>query len=138
MTRPSNTPATLVAILGPDTLAEDILARLLEREGYAVRSLGAYPSGVVDELLEGVDLLLLAPGLDADVRRAFLETMRSTPETAAIPVLPLSPAVKQVLLDELSASAPWRSLLEELVGQIGAAFERAARSVESLGESEVV
>ncbi len=61
-----------IAILGPDTLAEDILVRLLEREGYAVRSLGAYPSGVVEELLDGADLLLLAPGLDSDVRRTFL------------------------------------------------------------------
>ena len=128
MTRPGSTPTTLVAILGPDTLSQDILARLLEREGYAVRSLGAYPSGVVDELLEGADLLLLAPGLNADVRRAFLETMRSTPQTAAIPVLPLSSALKQALLDELGASAPWRSLFEALVGQIGAAFERAAAS----------
>ena len=138
MTRPGSTSTTLVAILGPDTLAEDILVRLLEREGYAVRSLGAYPSGVVDELLDGADLLLLAPGLNSDVRRAFLETMRSTPETTAMPVLPLSPALKQALLDELGASAPWRSLFEELVGQIVAVLKRAARSVESLGEAEVV
>ena len=133
MTHPSTTPTTTtVAILGPDTLAEDILVRLLEREGYAVRSLGAYPSGVVDELLEGVDLLLLAPGINADVRRAFLETMRSAPGTAAIPILPLSPSLKLALLDELAVSAPWRSLFEELVGQIGAALERAAASARAL------
>ena len=94
MTHPRSATTTTIAILGPDTLAEDILVRLLEREGYAVRSLGAYPSGVVDELLEGADLLLLAPSLDADVRRAFLGAMRSTPKTAAMPVLPLSSALK--------------------------------------------
>ena len=132
MTHPSSTSATVVAILGPDTLAEDILVRLLEREGYAVRSLGAYPAGVVEELLDGADLLLLAPGLDSEVRRAFLETMRSAPGTAATPVLPLSPAFKQALLDELSASASWRSLFEELKSQIGATLERAAASAGAL------
>ncbi len=131
MTRPSNTTTT-VAILGTDALAEGILAQLLHKEGYATKILGAYPTGVVDELLDGVDLLLLAPGLDSDVRRAFLETMRSTPKTAAMPVLPISPALKLALLDELAGSAPWRSLFEELVGQIGAALERAATSAKAL------
>jgi hypothetical protein len=131
MTHPSNTTTT-VAILGPDTLAEDILVRLLEREGYATRLLEAYPAGVVEELLDGADLLLLAPGLDSDVRRAFLEAMRSIPKTAALPVLPLSPTLRQALLDELSASTSWRSHFEELVGQIGAALERAAASARAL------
>jgi hypothetical protein len=131
MTHPTST-STTVAILGTDALAEDILAQLLEREGYAVKILGAYPTGIVDELLDGVDLLLLALGLDSDVRRAFLETMRSAPGTAATPVLPLSPALKQALLDELSATAPWRSLFEELIVQIGAALDRAAASARAL------
>ncbi len=129
MTHQRSATTTLVAILGPDTLAEDILVRLLEREGYSTTIIEAHPSGVVDELLEGVDLLLLAPGLNSDVRRAFLETMRSNPETANIPVLPLSPALKQALLGELSASAPWQRLFEELIAQMGAAvLERAAAS----------
>ena len=119
---------TTIAILGPDTLAEDILVRLLEREGYAVRSLGAYPAGVVEELLDGVDALLLTPGLDAKMSGAFLETMRSTPKTAAIPVLPVSSALKLAMLDELSANAPWRSLFDELVGQIGAVLKRDTAS----------
>ncbi len=58
--------------------------------------------------------------------------MRSAPQTAATPVLPLSPALKGALLDELSASAPWRSLFEELKSQIGAALERAAASAGAL------
>ena len=119
---------TTIAILGPDTMVEAILVRLLHKEGYAVRSLGAYPAGVVEELLDGADLLLLAPGLDSDVRRAFLETMRSAPGTAAIPVLPLTSALKLAMLDELSANAPWRSLFDELVGQIGAVLKRDTAS----------
>jgi hypothetical protein len=131
MTHPRSTTST-VAILGPDTLAEGILARLLEREGYATRILEAYPTGLVDELLDGVDLLLLAPGLNADVGRAFLSTMRSTPKTAALPVLLLCPTLRQALLDELSASTSWRSHFEELIGQIGAALQRAAASTRAL------
>ena len=119
---------TTTAILGPHTLAEDILGRLLELEGYDVRHLEAQPSGLMDELLDGVDILLLAPGLDAELREGFLEAIRSTQETAAIPVLTFSSAFKMALLDELSASAPWPSLFEELVGQIGSALKGAAAS----------
>ena len=119
---------TTIAILGASTLVEDILALLLEREGYSTRHLEAHPTGHTDELLEGVDILLLAPGLDEGVREGFLEAMRGTQETAAIPVLTLSSALKGALLDELSASAPWRSLFEELVGQIGVTLERVTTS----------
>jgi DNA-binding response OmpR family regulator len=122
---------TTVAILGTDTLAEDILARLLEREGYHVRHLQAYPTDPMDERLEGVDVLLLVPGLKDGAREAFLVAVRSTQETAAIPVLPLSSALKLALLDELSAGASWRSLFEELTSHMGAALERAAASAEA-------
>jgi hypothetical protein len=55
--------------------------------------------------------------------------MRSSPGRAHIPALSLSATLKQALLDELSASASWRSLFEELVGQIRAVLSRAADSV---------
>lgn len=131
MTHPSGTTTT-VAILGSDTLAEDILARLLEHEGYAPRIIEAHTTGVVDKLLEGVDLLLLTPSLSPDVRGAFLEAMRSNPKTAHVPVLPLSGALRLALLDELSTSSSPQSLFEELVGQIGSALERAAASARTL------
>ncbi len=124
---------TTIAILGADTLGEDILARLLQQEGYATRLIEAHPTGFVDdEPLDGVDVLLFSPGLKDSVREAFLEAMRSTQETAAIPVLPLSAALKLALLDELSASASWRSLFEELVGQIGAALARVPDGAKAL------
>jgi hypothetical protein len=133
MTHPSNTTTTTVAILGTDTLAEDILARLLEREGHNTRILEAsYPTAVVDELLEGVDVLLLTPGLSPDVRGAFLEAMSSSPKTAAVPVLSLSDALKLALVDELAVSASWRDLFEELTSHIGATLERAAASTGAL------
>ena len=119
MSHPSR--STTIAILGADVLlAEDILAKLLEeREGYDVRLLDvSYPTSLIDELLDGVDIALFAPALDTEVGEAFLEVMRSIPKTAAIPVLSLSSALKHALLDELSAGLSWRSLCEELVQQI--------------------
>ena len=119
---------TVVAILGANTLVEDILARLLEHEGYDVRHLEAHLTGLVEELLEGVDILLLAPGLKDGACEEFLKAVNATPETSAIPVLTFSEALKMALLDELSAGTPWHGLFEELVGQIGSALKRAAAS----------
>jgi hypothetical protein len=119
---------TVVAILGTRTLSEDILARLLEHEGYSIRHLEAPPTNPVDDLLDGVDILLFTPELTDGVREAFLNAMRSTQESAAIPVLPFSSALKMALLDELSAGAPWRRHFEELLGHIGAALQGAAAS----------
>jgi hypothetical protein len=134
MTHPRSAPTTVVvAILGTDALSEDILARLLEREGYHVRHLEAYPTDPMDERLEGVDVLLVVPGLkDGAAREAFLEAVRSTPKAEAIPVLTLPATLKLALLDELSAGASWRSLFEELVGHIRATLERAATSASAL------
>ena len=123
---------TTIAILGAGALAEDILARLLEREGYSTRVHEAHPIVLTEGSLDGVDVVLFAPGLDSQVREAFLEAMSTTPQTAAIPVLPLSSALRMALLDELAGSAPWRTLFEELVGQIRAALARAASSAGAL------
>ena len=108
MTHRSSTTTT-VAILGTDTLSEDILARLLGREGYATRIVEASPTGAADGLLEGVDLLLLTPGLKPDLRAEFLDAMRSNPKAAHVPALPLSSALNVALVDELAGSASWRS-----------------------------
>ena len=127
-----NHQPTTIAILGTDALAEDILARLLEREGYHVRHLEAHPTGHMDGLLDGVDVVLLAPGVKDGAREAFLEAVSTNPKTSAIPVLPLSSALKLALLDELSAGASWGGLFEELVHDIKAGLARAAASVEAL------
>jgi hypothetical protein len=133
VTHPRSAPTTVVvAILGTNALAEDILARLLEREGYHVRHLEAYPTDPMDQRLDGVDVLLLAPGLKDRAREAFLEAVRSNPKTSVIPVLPLSSALKLALLDELSAGASWGGLFEELTSQIGDALKGAAERVEAL------
>jgi hypothetical protein len=97
---PRRQPLT-IAILGSNTLAEHVLVLLLEDEGYIMRLLKAPhmgpptvlpEGGSVDELLEGVDVVLLwpAPTLRDEAREAFVGATRSTPQTAAIPVLTLS------------------------------------------------
>jgi hypothetical protein len=126
---PPTSPTTTVAILGADTLAEDILAKLLREAGYSTRLLEAHPAGLVTELLDGADVLLLTPSLDDDVRRSFLEVKRSTPETASVPLIPLPAAFEEALLDELAVEVSWRQQLDRLVRQIEAALGRAVGSV---------
>src|SRR5215211_8821769 len=99
---------TTIAILGADTVVGSALCALLEGSGYRTTPIEAYPTGIVDELLEGVDLLLLAPRLDEDAREAFLGAMgKSTPQRAGMPVIALSTAVEKSPQDEGVQSVPW-------------------------------
>jgi len=122
-------PTTTVAIFGTGTLSVDILARLLEREGYHVRHLEAHTTRLIEGPLEGVDILLLAPGLKDSVREGFLEAMSSIPETAAIPRISLTTTLELSLLDEIGAGVSWRTLFEELMGQIGSTLASAGAFV---------
>ena len=79
-----------------------------------------------------MNLLLLAPGLNTEAREAFLEAMSTSPKTAAIPVLPLTSALKVALLDELSANVSWRSLFEELLEQIRTSLVRVVAKAKAL------
>jgi hypothetical protein len=79
-----------IAILGCDTVVGRSLCLLLEGSGYQTTLLDAYPTGVVDELLEGAHLLILTPRVDQGVRKAFLGAMgKSTPQKAEMPVIAL-------------------------------------------------
>jgi hypothetical protein len=48
---------------------------LLEGHGYETTLLDSYPTGVVDELIEGTHLLILTPRVDQGVREPFLGAM---------------------------------------------------------------
>ena len=116
-------PTTTIAILGADTVVGRALCALLESSGYQTRPLDAYPTGVVDDLLEGTDLLLLAPRLDAGTREAFLGAMgKGSPQRADMPVVTLSTAVEEAPPGEGVLSVPWPCETRVLVERIEAAL----------------
>jgi hypothetical protein len=133
---------TTVAILGSSTLGEHVLALLLEDEGYAARLLKASPTaatttallpegGSVEELLEGVDVVLLwpAPALRDDAREAFVGAMRSACAKAKMPVVALSPSMAVASKDELAGEVPLMRQFEQLLWIIKAVLGSPAGSV---------
>jgi hypothetical protein len=113
-----------VAILGADTVVGRALCALLEDSGYKTRPLDAHPTGVVDELLDGANLLLLAPRVDEGVREAFVGAMgKSTPQRSSIPVIALTTAVEEGLPEkETVIRVPWPCETKDLVDRIEAAL----------------
>ena len=142
MPHPGSTSTTIV-IVGADTLAEDILAKLLQDEGYTIRLHEALPTTIINELLDGADLLILSPNLSNTMREAVLGAMKDAPHTASIPpVLSLCPTFEEALLDDLAMSKPWRHHFDQLLRQIEAALSSrrstAAGSAEPPSEAEAV
>ena len=121
---PDDQPTTTVAILGSDTVVGRTLCVLLEGHGYQTTLLDSYPTGVVDELLEGAHLLLLTPRVDEGVREAFVGAMgKSTPQKADIPVIALSTATEEDLPEEEGVlSVPWPCETKFLLDHIEAAL----------------
>jgi hypothetical protein len=122
--QPHHQPTT-IAILGADTVVGRALCALLEGSGYHTRPLGAYPTGVVDELLDGAHLLILTPRVDEGVREAFLGAMgKSTPQRASMPVIALHTALEEEDLPEKEGviSVPWPCETKVLVERIEAAL----------------
>ena len=113
-----------IAILGCDTVVGRSLCVLLEGSGYHTTLLDAYPTGIVDELLEGAHLLLLTPRVDEGVREAFLGAMgKSTPQKAEMPVIVLCTATEEAPQEkEAVISVPWPCETKVLVDHIEAAL----------------
>jgi len=145
---PHSRSAATIAIVGSNTLAEHVLAMLLENKGYTARLIKAPPTAAptaaptvllpqgpsVVELLDGVDVVLLwpAPTLRDDAREAFVGAMRSDPATAKIPVLALSPTLDAALQDELAVDVPLKQHFEQLVWIIKEVLRSPAGSVDFL------
>ena len=112
-----------IAILGSDTVVGRSLSVLLEGSGYETTLLDSYPTGVVDELLEGAHLLILTPRVDQGVREAFLGAMgKSTPQKGDMPVIALHTALEEDLPEEGILSVPWPCETKVLVYHIEAAL----------------
>jgi len=131
---------TTIAILGADnTVVGRALCALLEGSGYRTIPLSAYPTGVVDELLEGAHLLLLAPRLEEGVREAFLGAVgKSTPQGPSIPVIALSTVTEEGLPEKEGVlSVPWPCETKVLVDHIEAALiDAPAASTTSTTQAE--
>ena len=116
---------TTIAILGGSAVVGRVLEILLRGVGYEVRLLEEPEVFEVEDLLGGVDLLLLGRGLGDDRREAFLRAMTSDLRTATIPVLSLSPSPEGPLLRE-DHLVPWPCRIDDLAREIEAALGRAA------------
>ena len=117
-------PTTTIAILGSDTVVGRALRLLLEGSGYRAILLDSYPTGLVDELLDGANLLLLAPRVDEGVREAFVGAMgKSMPQKVSMPVISLSTTVEETLPEkERVIRVPWPCETKILVERIEAAL----------------
>ena len=118
---------TTIAILGCNTVVGRSLSLLLESHGYNTVLLDSYPTGVVDELLDGAHLLILTPRVDQGVREAFVGAMgKSTPRKADMPVIALSTttAIEEDLPEKEGGiiSIPWPCETKVLVAHIEAAL----------------
>ena len=124
MQRHHDQGGTTIAILGADTVVGSALRALLEDSGYRTTPIGSHPTGVVDDLLDDADLLLLAPRLDEDVRKAFLGAMgKSVPQRVDVPVIALSTAVEEGLPEKEGViGVPWPCETKVLVERIEAAL----------------
>jgi hypothetical protein len=122
-------PST-IAILGSDTVVGRTLSLLLEGHGYQTILLDSYPTGVVDELLEGAHLLLLTPRVDKGVREAFVGAMgKSTPQKAEMPVIALTTALEEDLPEKEGViRVPWPCETKVLVERTEAALSVQAAS----------
>jgi hypothetical protein len=123
---------TTIAILGADTVVGSALCALLEGFGYRIAPIDAHPTGVVDELLEGADLLLLAPRLDAGAREAFVGAIgASVWQRARVPVIALTTALEDALPQGRAESVPWPLETKRLVERIEAVLAGAPSTVTS-------
>ena len=113
---------TTVAILGTNTAVNSALSLLLSGTGYDVRRIERDPQGLANGLLEGVDLLLLAPGLSHGPREGILSAVRDNPTTAHTPVLTLSSVIGEAFTGDESGQevVAWPSPIEELARRIEA------------------
>jgi hypothetical protein len=123
-------PTTVVAILGANTVVNSALSLLLGGAGYDIRRIERDLPGLANGLLEGVDLLLLAPGITNGPREGILSTVRDNPTTAHTPVLTLSSVIGEALGDESGQVVAWPSSIGELVRRIEAVVAPATSEQE--------
>ncbi len=129
-----------VAILSGDAVVSRALEVLLQGLGYHTRLIEEFDAGKPDELLGGIQVLLAVPTVSPEYRERFLAGMRSSPRTAAIPVLTLSTVAQKDQANQ-TGLVLWPCRLEDLKREIEAALlaaitadELASRGPEFISE----
>ena len=117
---PEQTPNT-IAILARDAVAGQALELLLQSAGYNTRLVAETVKDKPAEALDGVELLLLAPTLNAKRRENFLKSMRSMPATAKIPALELITSLNGAQAEQ-EGQVLWPCRMEDLKEKIEAAL----------------
>jgi hypothetical protein len=114
-----------VAVFGGNSIVGRALELLLRGAGYEVRLLGQPEEGELGRLLEGTNLLILAPMLDSETRKEITNEIVANVSLAALPVLALvtSPA-EHPHEGGRTQHVPWPCRTAELTQQIEAAIAR--------------
>jgi len=96
-----------IAIVGGNTVADHALSLPLKGAGYETTILKAPPTGAADVLLDGLDLLLVSPGLRNERREKILAALRGSERRMRIPVISFSSAIEEGLFGEEDSGATW-------------------------------
>lgn len=120
---------TTIALLGGNTVVGHALALLLKSVGYDTKVLEVSMTGTPEHLMEGVDLLLISPGLTSVRRRESLAVLKAVRERKGVPVLELSSAIREELLDDGTARVLWPINIEGLAREIEGALKNAVEEV---------
>jgi hypothetical protein len=119
---PPRHPATTVAVLGADTVVGSALCALLEGLGYRITPIDSHPTEVAQDLLEGADLLLVAPRLEEGAREAFMGAIGKGSPNAGMPVIALSTVLEGATPEGRVESVPWPCETKLLAERIEAAI----------------
>jgi hypothetical protein len=106
---------------GGNSVVGRALAVLLQGAGYDTRLIAEPTTGKPEELLQDVQLLLVAPTPATRSRERFLDEAGSVPGVAAIPVLTLSSVARRILTDQ-GRFVPWPCRPEDLKTEIEGAL----------------
>lgn len=120
------TPNT-VAILARDAVSGRAMELLLRSVGYDARLLVTPVAHEQNGLLQGVQLLLLTPTLSVKYREDFLNSMRSIPATAKVPVLELITTLNGAQTEQ-EDQVLWPCRMEDLKAKIEAALSNGSAS----------
>ena len=113
---------TTIALFGTDTAVGWAALLLLREEDYEIRMVEARRAGLQDDLMEGVDLLLIPPDFVHSRCEESLAALRGKRERLGVPVLSLTAVKEGLLHDEQVRVVPWPINIEELSREIEGAL----------------